>query len=384
MLHSIVWYTWIHVPLVWFFCSFCMYVKRASDFSDYQLQKLMRRSHLNRKLEDVRKTLNASESAMYGFEEAELDVEAERIVSSESGRYILIQGKDLGSSSQEESQEEDDERPGSPNTEIKSSSTSQIPRNSPNDRQVSSNLASEKSAIEPCNPATTIKSLIEFDVACISSSDSEEEATMDYLVPTVAEDTFGRAVSPTIDSQLSSKGDMFSSPIITQDGESKSEELAPASKNEKEVDTEKDAQEGRSVGLTQEHNQQHRISVGEGDSQSLEATSFVEKRTSILFAKDEEKREADIIEQDKGKEEKEEGKRRVTVAEEQVVTVELAKEKEMVARLEKVSQMLELPTKAMDSILTKEMEQLDKEVTQQEKRAAGVTDWMYSDAQVSR
>lgn len=335
----------------------------------------MRRSHLNRKLEDVRKSLNASESAMYGFEEAgELDVEAERIVSSESGRYILIQGKDVGSSSQEESQEEDDEHSKSPSTHFKGSSTSQISKTSDNARQVSSHLASERRELVTCDLATHHKPLVDFDVTGITSSDSEEEGTAAYSFPTHTGDVSGRVIPLATDSELSSKDNALSSTIVIQDKESDSEELALADRNEKELDAKEDLKEGCSAGLAQEDYQQCHISVAEADSRSFEATSTV-KTTDTPVAKAEEK--ASIIEKDKRMEEEKEV---ITLAEEQV---DLAKEEEMATRLKKVSQLLELPAEAMDSVLNKEIEQLDKDVTQQEKRAAGVTDWMYSDAQVS-
>ena len=73
----------------------------------------MRRNHLQRKIEGVRKNLNANQSASYGITEEMLcEVEANRIVSSKDRHYILIKGKDLGvPTSQEESLEEETTRP---------------------------------------------------------------------------------------------------------------------------------------------------------------------------------------------------------------------------------------------------------------------------------
>lgn len=331
----------------------------------------MRKSHLNRRLEDVRKTLNASESAMYGLEETaglDVHVEAERIVSSESSRYILIQGKDLGSSSQEESQEEDDERPKSPGTQIKGSSTSLITNTSASGSQVPSNIVSERSAMESSNSATHDKPLIEFDVASMTSSDPEEEEAATCLFPTHTVAISGKAPSPTVDFQLPTMDSVLSSMIITQEKEPKSDESVLKATNKEELD----AKESHSVSLAQEDDQQHHSSVSEANPQSLQ-------RVDIPVAKDEEKRKASIAEQS----EEEQVKKRVAVVEKQVVAVEPEKEEEMSASVKKVSHMLELPAEAMSSMLGKEMEQLNKNVTQQEKRAAEVTDWMYSDAQVS-
>lgn len=80
--------------------------------------KVMRRSHLSRKLDNVRKTLNTQQSASFGIAEGtSCEIETNRIISTEERRYILIRGKDLESSSQEESQGEE-EVPKQEDTEI--------------------------------------------------------------------------------------------------------------------------------------------------------------------------------------------------------------------------------------------------------------------------
>ena len=91
-------------------CSTLHYHKQqANDFSDYQLYRLKHRSHLTRKLQDVRKTLNSSQSASYGIPEGtDCEIEANRIASFEGHHYILIKGKDVASSGNDDSQEEDD------------------------------------------------------------------------------------------------------------------------------------------------------------------------------------------------------------------------------------------------------------------------------------
>ena len=67
----------------------------------------MNRSSVTRKLNNVRKSLNASQSACYGISEGkECDIEAKRIESHEGRHYVLIRGKDIGDSSQGESQDE--------------------------------------------------------------------------------------------------------------------------------------------------------------------------------------------------------------------------------------------------------------------------------------
>ena len=79
----------------------------ANDFSSYQLSKLMKRSRLNRRLEDVRRALKSSETSVGilggGSQPESCQVEASRIVSSDSAHYILVRGVDLeGGASQDE------------------------------------------------------------------------------------------------------------------------------------------------------------------------------------------------------------------------------------------------------------------------------------------
>ena len=77
----------------------------ASDFSNYQLSKLMQRSRTSQKLADVRKVLKSSETAVIGLNEDSKvhEVEASRIMSSDTVHYILVKGRELESSSQEDS-----------------------------------------------------------------------------------------------------------------------------------------------------------------------------------------------------------------------------------------------------------------------------------------
>ena len=65
----------------------------------------MQRSHTSQKLADVRKVLRSSETAVIGLsEESKVhEVEASRIMSSDSAHYILVKGRELESSSQEDS-----------------------------------------------------------------------------------------------------------------------------------------------------------------------------------------------------------------------------------------------------------------------------------------
>ena len=75
----------------------------ASDFSDYQLGRLMRRSRLSRQLEDVRHSLKETGSEIIGGQLGSFEVEANRIMSSDSAHYILVKGVDVeGSNSQDE------------------------------------------------------------------------------------------------------------------------------------------------------------------------------------------------------------------------------------------------------------------------------------------
>ena len=77
----------------------------ADDFSNYQLSKLMKRSRISKKLADVRQVLKSNETAVIGLgEESKVtEVESSRIVSSDSAHYILVKGRELESSSQDDS-----------------------------------------------------------------------------------------------------------------------------------------------------------------------------------------------------------------------------------------------------------------------------------------
>ena len=77
----------------------------ADDFSNYQLSKLMKRSRISQKLADVRHVLKSNETAVIGLgEESKVhEVEARRIMSSDSAHYILVKGRELESSSQDDS-----------------------------------------------------------------------------------------------------------------------------------------------------------------------------------------------------------------------------------------------------------------------------------------
>ena len=65
----------------------------------------MQRSRTSQKLADVRKVLKSSETAVIGLsEESKVhEVEASRIMSSDTAHYILVKGRELESSSQEDS-----------------------------------------------------------------------------------------------------------------------------------------------------------------------------------------------------------------------------------------------------------------------------------------
>ena len=75
----------------------------ATDFSNYQLARLMKRSQLSRQLEDVRKSLKETGNDVIGGQPGSFEVEANRIMSCDSAHYILVKGVDIeGSSSQDE------------------------------------------------------------------------------------------------------------------------------------------------------------------------------------------------------------------------------------------------------------------------------------------
>ena len=77
----------------------------ASDFSNYQLSRLLHRSKLTRQLEEVRNTLKAGDTArevVGGRSGSSCEVESNQIMSSDSAHYILVKGVDLeGSSTQD-------------------------------------------------------------------------------------------------------------------------------------------------------------------------------------------------------------------------------------------------------------------------------------------
>lgn len=64
------------------------------------MARLKNRSSVTRKLDSVRKSLNASQSASYGIPEGkECDIEAKRIESTEGRHYVLIRGKNIATAS---------------------------------------------------------------------------------------------------------------------------------------------------------------------------------------------------------------------------------------------------------------------------------------------
>ena len=82
-----------------------MYLQEAGHFSSFQLQNVLKRGKLNQRLEVLRKEMNdrntgdvvgmTSQSSLQG----DVTVDSRRIVSEDTGHYILIKG------SREKSQE---------------------------------------------------------------------------------------------------------------------------------------------------------------------------------------------------------------------------------------------------------------------------------------
>ena len=108
-------YMYVHCTCMYIVhvCTLYMYVcvflpQVANDFSNYQLSKLMKRSKLSQRLEDIRKTLKSSDTIGIGLggQSQSCEVEASRIMSSDSAHYILVRGVDLEASSQDEIEEE--------------------------------------------------------------------------------------------------------------------------------------------------------------------------------------------------------------------------------------------------------------------------------------
>lgn len=73
------------------------YFKGSNDFSQYQLKGLLKKSSLNRHIENVQKEMNQQHSGQIqsqyendgGFLK---DVETRRVVSEDTSHYILIKG----------------------------------------------------------------------------------------------------------------------------------------------------------------------------------------------------------------------------------------------------------------------------------------------------
>lgn len=74
-----------------------MFFKESSDFSQYQLRGLLKKSSLNRCIENVQKELNQQHSGEIqtqyenegGFVK---EVESRKVVSEDTSHYILIKG----------------------------------------------------------------------------------------------------------------------------------------------------------------------------------------------------------------------------------------------------------------------------------------------------
>lgn len=81
--------------MTWAFL-FCFF-KESNDFSQYQLRGLLKKSNLNRCIENVEKELNQQHSGEIqtqyenegGFVK---EVESRRVVSEDTSHYILIKG----------------------------------------------------------------------------------------------------------------------------------------------------------------------------------------------------------------------------------------------------------------------------------------------------
>lgn len=80
-----------------FVSFFFFFFKESSDFSQYQLRGLLKKSNLNRCIENVQKELNQQHSGEIqtqyenegGFVK---EVESSRVVSEDTSHYILIKG----------------------------------------------------------------------------------------------------------------------------------------------------------------------------------------------------------------------------------------------------------------------------------------------------
>lgn len=90
----------LKVQLVSFFEKLILilfFIKDSTDFSQYQLRGLLKKSHLSRCIENVQKELNQQHSGQIqtqydnegGFVK---EMESRRIISEDSSHYILIKG----------------------------------------------------------------------------------------------------------------------------------------------------------------------------------------------------------------------------------------------------------------------------------------------------
>lgn len=76
---------------------FCLFFKESNDFSQYQLRGLLKKSNLNRCIENVQKELSQQHSGeiqtQYENEGGFVrEVESSRVFSEDTSHYILIKG----------------------------------------------------------------------------------------------------------------------------------------------------------------------------------------------------------------------------------------------------------------------------------------------------
>lgn len=323
----------------------------------------MRRSQLSRKLGDVRKTLNRSQSNSLGIPQGtNVQVEANRILSTEERRYILIQGTDsLTNSSTVEETSDSLHITEAPDIQEISDDF-----NTDNTGQLDTLVAaSEIGSHSPVTADKTGTATTSNDVKDIPASKRDSPTTDDVR----NSPTTGKVGSPAV----------ATPPPVTD---------APP------VHVPYDATEDDSVHLP--HDASHTdigdtnllqhlpveksaknetILINESSSESeieFEEVKLDEPLTINKAATEEERMNHDErIEEEKREEEEERGKKGSVINEE-----------DMVAAVEDAKELMELPAEEMEARITEELEIINKETNKQERRTAGLTTSIIEEAKV--
>uniref|UniRef100_A0A1X7UU45 XPG N-terminal domain-containing protein n=1 Tax=Amphimedon queenslandica TaxID=400682 RepID=A0A1X7UU45_AMPQE len=331
--------------------------KDANDFSNYQLSRVMRRSQLSRKLGDVRKTLNRSQSNSLGIPQGtNVQVEANRILSTEERRYILIQGTDsfISSSTMEEATD------------------SQHITDTPDIQERSDDFTTGNAS-----PLDTLVAASEMGFHSPVAADEMNAPTASNVVKNVVSPTAGKMDSPTTDDVRNSPtAGKVGSPIVATPPVTEAD--PPEHYDAKEDDTVHLSRDASQTDISDSNVLQHlpveklannqTILINESSSES--EIEFEEVKIDEPLTINKETTEEKRTNYDERIEEKEEEKRE---EEERGKEGSAINEEEMVAAVEDAKELMELPTKEMEVRITEELESINKETNKQERRTAGLT-----------